>query len=639
MFHLFDMRKPALSTLPPLLEQVRTALDQQRYIEARNLLLTQLKRQPGDYLALTFLGETYCALGDAPAAEEALQKALNIAPDHGLAWYLMGLVRYVTSRLADAENALLRSADDAGNRERSLQLLAHIYFLSGRLASAAETYRKLLADAPGNLVVWRDLIQVLHQENRLDAALDEIERARATALPPAVVDLTDALLMPKIYRTGDELKHWRHRVEARLATLAATLPPLPVACLDSVPSHFSLAYQGENDRALMERLGSMYRRMCPELSFRAPHVDRWRGPQGKVVHLGIYSAFLRSHTIGKLYFGLVKYLDRKKFRVTLFVPLNEQKDAFAEQFKAVADEVVPLPENYTLTCEAMARYRLDALLYPEIGMHRLTYFLAHARLAPLQMTSWGHPATTGIPTIDEFLSSDLLEPAGAESHYTEKLIRFSRLPTCYQRYLLPPLKSREALGLPQDRNLYFCPQSLFKILPDFDQALGAILDRDPGGQILFPSGVDDSWNTALMARLQQSLGANNQRVRFIPRMGLTDFLSTIQAADVILDSFHFGGGNTHYETFMIGGPVVTLPGEFMRGRVAHGCYRQLGITDLVARDAQHYVDLALRTASDKDFRMKICEQIAANGDALYHDLSWVREFEAHVITSLEQRIQ
>lgn len=616
--------------------RARALLGANRCAEARNVLLARVQKRPGDHLAWTLLGETYCALGDGTAAAAALERALAIVPAHGPAWYLVGVVHYVASRLEAAEGALLRGAEDAESRERSLRLLAHVYFLLRRLDAAGETYRKLLADVPDSLPAWRDLIQVLHQADRLDEVEAEIARGRSLPLPQTVVELTDLVLLPKIYRNAEEVAHWRERVEQRLDTMEKTPLRLAAADLDSVPSHFSLAYQGINDRPLMERLGTLYRRICPELAYRAPHIDGWREP-GERIHLGIYSAFLRSHTIGKLYYGLVKYLDRSRFRVTVFVPLNEQKDAFAEQFRAAADEYVSIPENFAVTCETIARYRLDALLYPDIGMHRLSYFLGHARLAPLQMTSWGHPVTTGIPAIDEFLSSELLEPEVAETHYSERLVRFSRLPACYQRYLLPPLKSRAALGLPGDRHLYFCPQSLFKILPDFDLALRAILERDPLADLYFVEGEDKSWRGALMQRLEQTLGREAGRVRFLPRMGLSDFLGVIQAADVVLDPFHFGGGNTHYETLMLGTPVVTLPGAFMRGRVGLGCYRQLGVTDLVASDIESYVGLALKTAADGDFRAALRERILARGDALYHDLSWLREFEAHVAASLQRR--
>lgn len=615
--------------------RARALLGENRCTEARDVLLACVQKRPDDHLAWTLLGETYCALGDGTAAAAALERALAIVPAHGPAWYLVGVVHYMASRLEAAEPALLRGAEEAESREHSLRMLVHIYFLWGRVDSAVEICRKLLADTPGSLSAWRDLVQALYQINRLDEAEAEIERGRTLPLPQAVVELADLFLFPNIYRGADEVTHWRKRVEQRLDAMEKASLRLAAADLDSAPAHFPLAFQGVNDRPLMERLGTLYRRICPELSYRAPHIDGWRGP-GERIHLGVYSAFLRSHTIGKLYYGLVKYLDRSRFRVTVFVLPEVRKDVFTELFRTAADEYVSIPENFAVTCETIARYRLDALLYPDIGMHRLSYFLGHARLAPLQMTSWGHPVTTGIPTIDEFLSSELLEPESAETHYSERLIRFSRLPTCYQRYLLPPLKSRAELGLPGNRHLYFCPQSLFKILPDFDPALRAILERDPLADLYFIEGEDKSWRGALMQRLEQTLGREAGRVRFLPRMGLSDFLGVIQAADVVLDPFHFGGGNTHYETLMLGTPVVTLPGAFMRGRVGLGCYRQLGVTDLVASDVESYVALALKTAADGDFRAALRERILACGDALYHDLSWLREFENHVTASLKR---
>ena len=69
-------------------------------------------------------------------------------------------------------------------------------------------------------------------------------------------------------------------------------------------------------------------------------------------------------------------------------------------------------------------------------MDPITYFLAFARLAKVQCVSWGHPVTTGLTTIDYFVSHQLLEeedPVAAQSHYSEKLILLSQPPT----YLYP----------------------------------------------------------------------------------------------------------------------------------------------------------------------------------------------------------
>ena len=138
-------------------------------------------------------------------------------------------------------------------------------------------------------------------------------------------------------------------------------------------------------------------------------------------------------------------------------------------------------------------------------MSALTYFLAFARLAPLQCLTWGHPDTTGIANLDRFLSCDAMEPAGAERHYSETLVRLPGPTLHYARPALPArLKPRSAFGLPDDAHLYVCPQSLFKIHPDFDRALVELLRRDPQGLVVLISGRDRNLDELLRRRLAAS---------------------------------------------------------------------------------------------------------------------------------------
>ena len=58
--------------------------------------------------------------------------------------------------------------------------------------------------------------------------------------------------------------------------------------------------------------------------------------------------------------------------------------------------------------------------------------LAALWLAPIQCASWGHPDTTGLPTIDYFLSGELMEPPDADEHYTERLVRLPNLAIYYE---------------------------------------------------------------------------------------------------------------------------------------------------------------------------------------------------------------
>src|SRR4029450_5863899 len=84
----------------------------------------------------------------------------------------------------------------------------------------------------------------------------------------------------------------------------------------------------------------------------------------------------------------------------------------------------------------------------EIGMDVETAVLAAQRLAPVQCTSWGHPQTSGYPTLDFFLRSALREPPNPDAHYSEKRIRLPTLSYYYEPFgdPLPPLR-REDIGL------------------------------------------------------------------------------------------------------------------------------------------------------------------------------------------------
>ena len=106
------------------------------------------------------------------------------------------------------------------------------------------------------------------------------------------------------------------------------------------------------------------------------------------------------------------------------------------------------------------------------------------------------------------------------------------------------------------------------------------------------------------------------------------YLQLLTLADALLDSLHFGAGNSTYEALSLGIPVVTLPGAFMRGRVTAACYRAMGMEDLIATDAQAYVALALRLAQDPVWRARMSEKIHALSPVLFDNLAAVRELEA-----------
>ena len=102
-----------------------------------------------------------------------------------------------------------------------------------------------------------------------------------------------------------------------------------------------------------------------------------------------------------------------------------------------------------------------------------------------------------------------------------------------------------------------------------------------------------------------------------PNLPHASYLRLNQLCDVMLDTLHWSGGNTSLDAFASGLPVVTMPGELMRGRQSMAMLGILGIPELVVKDVDRYVETAVRIGKDKDERRALSERIAAARGELF----------------------
>ncbi|MCH7988740.1 MAG: hypothetical protein IID46_06245, partial [Planctomycetes bacterium] len=386
---------------------------------------------------------------------------------------------------------------------------------------------------------------------------------------------------------------------------------------------FYLAYQGCEDRPLFEQFSRLYRSSHVPVCGTTVRKDSGDGR----IRVGFASRYFKNHTIGRLMQGVIAGLSREDFHVTVLTVENDY-DEISEFIRNHADDTVDLTQEIPEAIKRTVNQELDVLFYSDIGMDPITYALAHNRLAPVQCVTWGHPVTTGINTIDYFLSTELAETENAAEHYTEKLVRLKTLPTYFYRpQLETTLKTRKEFGLPQRGAIYLCPQSLFKIHPEFDLILSEILRRDPNGHIVLLDGNHPKWSELLKQRFQRTIPEGFERILFLPRQSNHDFLNLIAVSDVMLDPIHFGGGNTSYEAFAFGIPIVMLPSQYLRGRFTLAMYRKMGLSDCVAHTFSEYVDLAVTLGTDADFREHIRGRILESCDCLFEDREAVEEIE------------
>jgi predicted O-linked N-acetylglucosamine transferase (SPINDLY family) len=211
------------------------------------------------------------------------------------------------------------------------------------------------------------------------------------------------------------------------------------------------------------------------------------------------------------------------------------------------------------------------------------------------------------------------------------------LPTFYHKLaLLPPARTRSFFELKEEDHLYLCSQAPFKLHPSFDAVLAEILGADPSGRLLFVRSQNPQWTHQLLRRFHRSLPGLVNRIQFMPHQSGRDYMHLLAACDVLLDSTHFGGGNTHFKAFAVGAPVVTLPGAFARSRVASACYRKMGVLDCIAADEADYVRIAVRLGTDVPWREEIRRRIREASSVLYEDMSVVRELEQFFIRAVNQ---
>ncbi|MDP6352961.1 MAG: tetratricopeptide repeat protein [Alphaproteobacteria bacterium] len=635
-----------------------TLIGQGRFGEARDLLEEAVERAPDHIEARVNLANAQRLLGQWDAAAAGLEAVIARKPYFVEAIGNLALVEGARGREAQAR-ALFEQALDldplhAENHYNYANLLAQ----TGQEGIAEAHFRKAIGLRPEMGEAHNNLGSLLKAQERwaeAEAAFEEAARAtpRApeaqfnlgvalqiqgkTAAADRALDracaLTDdtafrlrrATLLPIIADSGQQIAAARDQFFERVSALAATEPTLkdPLGTCDW--TNFYLAYHGGDDRPLQEAVAALLIAACPDLA--EDRVDSRRpGAGAGPIRLGVASTYFRDHTIGALFKGLIGALARSDIDLHVF-QIGPADDPVAAQIRGQAPFYTVLPRDLAACRAALADAALDVLFYPDIGMDAATYYLAFARLAPIQMVGWGHPVTTGIANVDIFVSADIFDTTGAEAHYSERLLRLPRLLSRQERPRIDlHAKSKSALGLPEDGTAYFCPQSLFKFHPDFDPILAEILGRNESATLCLLSGHRPHWNELLMARFRRTLGALSDRVRFIPNLNRDDFVRAQAMADVVLDTPHFSGGKTSLECLAAGTPLVTLPSGYLRGRLTYGFYELMGLSDCIAESAQDYADIAVRLGTDRDARHETRRRILARADCLFDDTEIVRIF-------------
>lgn len=567
-----------------------------------------LHREPHRPEACINLGNAFLETGDATAALASFEQALEIDPDCAVAHYGKGIAFRSLAQTEEAETCLQQAVEIDPDLLAAHSSLAVLLCNEGKLEAAAKSYLRVLEIEPQNEGA-RWTLAVL----KIPAIADTIEEVMASR--------------QKFSHAVDDLRERMNAGEMAMRDLdACNLLP------------FYLTYQEENNRDLLAAHGAL----------RARLAEAWAGQHlspvlpecsGKKLRVGIVSAhIIKNHSVWiAIVKGWFDHLDPERFELHTFYTgtLKDEETTWASKRSASFEMG---NKEFGQWAGIIQEKRVDVLIYPEIGMDLLTAKLASMRLAPIQVATWGHPETSGLSTIDYFLSAEDLEPPNAQDNYTEKLILLPQL-GCH--YYPAKVKSVDpdliALRVNPSVPLLLCPGSPFKYAPQYDAVFTEIAQRLGKCQFIFFSGHLPALNEKLRARLQSAFEKADlnfdEYCVILPWLNKPLFYGLMKLVDVFLDTIGFSGFNTAIQALECDLPIVTREGRFMRGRLASGILRRMGLSELVASDEAKYVDLVVKLVQDASYRNAMRQRIASSRSILFHDVSSIRALEAFLIST------
>ncbi len=507
--------------------------------------------------------------------------------------------------------------------------------------------------------------ELLRQSGQVAGAIEAwckalaLEPQRETWYAGALAAFDGWLKLPSVYETEAALGQARSNYAQgldRLISLTRSHPALMQLALQAIALRvpFYLNYQGQNDRALQEQYGAW---VCQTLATvfpdLAPLQPRWprERSSGDRLRIGYFSSHFYHHSVMKTHLGWLRHADRDRLEIYSYYAGNRW-DATTDEARRLSDRFAFWetgndfnPQRYAAFCRAAWQDQLDVAVMLDVGMDSVMYLIGGWRFAPVQCATWGHPVTTGLPTVDYYLSSDRMEPPQAETHYSETLICLPGLGIAYDRPPIAPQPQldRAQLGLADDEVVYLCCQSLYKYLPQADRLWVEIAQAVPRSRLVFLASPFPEAAPPFAQRLGAAFAAAGlafaDHCTILPPQSQTQFWQLNQLADIFLDSIDWSGCNSTLEAIAAGLPVVTLPGALMRGRHAAAILTELGLTETIAQTPEDYCDLAIGLGCDRAWRQNLRLEIAQRSARIFNQIHGVRALETFYESALQRRQQ
>jgi protein O-GlcNAc transferase len=571
-----------------------------RLRDARAVLNSHASVSTAEPPVLLLAGQIESDLGDHVAAFNLLLR-LNERDPFNAAWWLRFANAAIAARRPEAAlrtadvHALLRG-QHADHALAYATLLVHAH----RHDEALIEFERLLSFAPQHALarsMYAEFVLKEFPRESHELLVDKRVLQFGNAMSSATVRAM--LSVPALYRTNEDASQWRGNfiAAARELTEHARLDTLDESArwtsLDLTP--YFVAFHDADVTASQFAWGDFVESLIAPLrrGFACANA-----PRRRVQRIGIVSNRLTDSSAGRFFNDWIALLHAAGFHINLYAlgPKDATTDRLAAQHQLAhiaTDDVSQLKTLVSL----VARDENDALLFPEPQGSPLTVAISALKLAPIQCAAFGNPLTTGLPFMDYFFVPDAAEVESPAQFYRETVIRLAGVGASITRAPAPPPVSREQLGFAPHEKIYLVNQQLQKWTPSFVDAVLSILKSDRLAKLVYFDPGHPTSSRAFQRELRQRFieaGLHYaQRTQRIPMVDRSVFLAVNAAADVVLDTFGYAGGATTVDSLSVGVPLISLEGNWLRGRQSAGILRSMGLERFIVQSKAQFVDAAL----------------------------------------------
>ncbi|MBF0382039.1 MAG: tetratricopeptide repeat protein [Magnetococcales bacterium] len=593
----------------------------------------------------------------------SFQKAIALKPDYAEAYNNLGLTLHEQNRFDDAVVSYQKAISIVPDYVDAHNNIGFTLLAKSKLCTLADnevekllsSLKKAVTLSPKYLNPWCNLLLYLHNSDRYSEAGSLLDRALYHQPDSLVLLLRKIhIIFPIFHKDSascngslekfnlfiNELDYWIKQNKPKQHELAIQVSNMPI---------FYIAYLPKNHVNQLSRYGDL---IAANTESTKPLIKN----RAKI-RIVIVSNHIRRHSVWEIVLkGIVRHLNRDRFELFLYNTSNISDDETQwAQIKADCYRKLGSEDRHKSSwLEMLHKDRPDVVFFPELAMDSITLFLALHRTAPLQAVGWGHPITSGLPTIDLFFSGELLETDAttAQTHYSEKLICLpgtgcctEPLPTQHDLTAKHPEIDKIFTGL--SGTVFIICQKSFKFHPEDDYLFAQIAKTV--GTCSFLIIVDEKlpWATDNIIKRMgsefQKNGLNpDSYLHIVPWLANDKFLALLKRCDIYLDCPAFSGYTTARQAVNMGLPIVTLEGTFMRQRLAAGLLHQIDLTDTIAQNRQEYINIAVKLAKESQNRQLYKsrrDKLRNLADRADKNVEVLRFFESVIVKSLGEKNQ